>query len=57
MEKFIPYNKLSKKDKRKQDITQRKTWGNLKPITRKPASSNAYNRKKNQYWKIEFPLY
>ena len=48
MEKFIPYEKLSKKEKRKIDAAQRKTWGELNPVTRKPESSKAYNRKKSQ---------
>ena len=57
MEKFIPYNKLSKKEKRKQDQSKRQTWGAISPVTRKPENSNAYNRKKNQYWKNKLPLY
>ena len=57
MEKFIPYNKLPKKEKRKQDQAKRQTWGAISPVTRKPENSNAYNRKKNQYWKNKLPLY
>lgn len=57
MERFIPYNKLSKKEKKKQDQAKRQTWGDLNPVTRTPANSKAYNRKKNQYWKNELPLY
>lgn len=53
IEKYIPYEKLSKKEKRKIDSCRRKIWGNLNPVTRKPANSKAYNRKKNQYWKDE----
>lgn len=53
MNKYIAYEKLSKKEKRKIDSCQRRTWGNLNPITRKPQNSRAYNRKKNQYWKDE----
>lgn len=53
MERYIPYEKLSKKEKRKIDSCRRKTWGDLNPVTRKPANSKAYNRKKNQYWKGE----
>ena len=53
MEKYIPYEKLSKKEKRKIDSCRRKTWGILNPATRKPANSKAYNRKKIQYWKDE----
>lgn len=46
MEKFIPYEKLSKKEKRKMDRAQRQTWGCLNPVTRKPENSKAYNRQK-----------
>ena len=35
MEKFIPYEKLSKKEKRKRDAMLRNTWGALNPVTRK----------------------
>ena len=56
MEKFIPYEKLSKKEKRKMDLAKRQTWGELNPVTRKPESSRAYNRRKSQNWKREQPL-
>ena len=56
MEKFIPYEKLSKKEKRKMDLAKRQTWGELNPVTRKPENSKAYNRKKSQDWKRELPL-
>ena len=39
MEKFIPYEKLSKKEKRKIDQARRQTWGELNPVTRKPENS------------------
>ena len=55
MEKFIPYEKLSKKEKRKMDLAKRQTWGELNPVTRKPANSKAYNRRKTQDWKRELP--
>ena len=55
MEKFIPYEKLSKKEKRKMDLAKRQTWGELNPITRKPENSKAYNRKRTQDWKKELP--
>ena len=55
MEKFIPYEKLSKKEKRKRDQARRQTWGELNPVTRKPENSKAYNRKKSQAWKRELP--
>lgn len=55
MEKFIPYEKLSKKEKRKIDQAKRQTWGELNPVTRKPTNSKAYNRKKSQDWKRKLP--
>ena len=61
MEKFIPYEKLSKKEKRKMDLAKRQTWGELNPVTRKPENSKAYNRKRTQDWKKELltlrPIY
>ena len=55
MEKFIPYEKLSKKGKRKLALAKRQTWGELNPVTRKPVNSKAYNRRKTQDWKRELP--
>ena len=56
MEKFIPYEKLSKKERRKLDAHRRKTWGETSPVTRKPENSRAYNRKRAQNWKKELPI-
>ena len=55
MKKFIPYEKLSKKEKRKLDLAKRQTWGAFDPVTRKPQNSKAYNRKRTQEWKKELP--
>lgn len=46
MEQFIPYEKMSKKEKRKLDQARRQTWGPLNPVTRKPTNSRAYQRQK-----------
>lgn len=54
MEKMIPYGKLSKKEQRKRNQAKRQTWGALNPVTRKPESSTAYNRRKAQSWKKDF---
>ena len=51
MGKHIPYEKLSKKEKRKLDAAKRNTWGSLNPVTRKPTNSRAYKRTQN--WKNE----
>ena len=53
MEKFIPYEKLSKKEKRKLDAARRGTWGGLDPVTRVPRNPKAYKRDKA--WKREVP--
>lgn len=45
MEKFVPYEKLSKRRKRELDRQRRGSWGALKPVTRKPQNPKAYNRK------------
>lgn len=42
--RFIPYEKLSKKERRRIDQARRKSWGEMSPVTRKPESSRAYNR-------------
>lgn len=51
MEKFIPYEKLSKKAKRELDLRKRGTWGGLNPVTRTPPNPRAYNRRKAQKWR------
>ena len=53
MEKFIPYEKLSKKEKRKINQARRQTWGERNPVTGQPVSSKAYNRNKARNWKRE----
>lgn len=54
MEKFIPYEKLSKKEQRRLNQQRRSTWGALNPVTRKSEHSAAYNRsKENRRWKAE----
>lgn len=56
MEKFIPYEKLSKKKRRELAIARRGSWGALNPVTRKPENSKAYNRKKARKWSDESPM-
>ena len=55
MENFIPWEKPSKNEKRKLDQARWQTWGGLKPATRKPINSKAYNRRKPQNRKRELP--
>mgnify|MGYP003305733094 CR=1 FL=1 len=53
MEKFVPYEKLSRKKKRELDRLRRGTWGSVNPVTRKPQNSKAYNRRQAQKWKYD----
>ena len=41
MEKFIAYEKLSKKKKRELDAKRRGSWGGVNPVTRKPENPKA----------------
>ena len=50
MEKFIPFEKLSKKQKKELNNQKRKTWGEISPVTRRPENPKAYNRKKARKW-------
>lgn len=50
MEKFIPFEKLSKKKKRELVARRRGNWSGLNPVTRKPENPKAYNRKKARKW-------
>ena len=51
MNKFIPYEKLSKKKKRELDAAKRTTWGALNPVTRRTPNPRAYDRQKARRWK------
>ena len=54
MEKFIPYEKLSKK-KRELDAKRRGTWA-IDPTVRRPANPKAYNRRTAQKWRNDDPF-
>lgn len=47
MKKFVPYEKLSKRERRARDAERRETWG-MSPVTRRPPNPKAYNRKKTR---------
>ena len=50
MEKFIAYEKLSKKKQRELNAKRRSSWGGVNPVTRKSANPKAYNRAKARKW-------
>ncbi len=51
MNKFIPYEKLSKKKKRALDSAKRGSWHGVNPVTKRVESKKTYNRKKALKWK------
>lgn len=53
MEKFVPYEKLSKKEKRRRNLEQRGSWAGLNPVTRRSEDPRKYNRSKARQWKNE----
>jgi hypothetical protein len=48
MEKFTPYEKLSKRRQRELNRHKRRQWGSQSPVTRKPQNPQAYNRQKSR---------
>ena len=53
MEKFIPYEKLSKRRQRELNAKRRGSWHGFSPVTRKPKDPKAYDRKKMPRWPEE----
>ena len=53
MEKYIPYEKMSKKAQREHNKKQRKDWGGISPVTRCPQNPKAYNRAKSKRDRID----
>lgn len=49
MEKFVPYEKLSKRKKKEIDRKKRSTWGIINPTTRKTPDPKEYKRKKFRF--------
>ena len=50
MEKFIPFEKLSKKQQKELNNQKRRGWGEISPVTRRAENPKAYNRKKARKW-------
>ncbi|MPM82275.1 hypothetical protein SDC9_129336 [bioreactor metagenome] len=53
MDKFIPFEKLSKKKRQELCKSQRGSWGAVNPVTRKSKDAKAYDRKKARKWSEE----
>ena len=54
MKVFVPYEKLSKKQKKELDRAHRAGWGDVNPVTRRVESAKVYNRKKHRIGKCDF---
>lgn len=50
MEKFVAYEKLSKKEKKKLNEARRGSWQGVNPVTRRSENPKAYNRSKARQW-------
>ena len=48
MSKYVSLDKRSKKQQKEYHSKQRRTWGNLNPVTRSVPNGKAYNRKKEK---------
>jgi len=48
MKNFVPYEKLSKKEKRRLDNLKRVTWNEMSPVTRVAKNEKIYNRKRTR---------
>ncbi|MCL2362452.1 MAG: hypothetical protein FWC73_11645 [Defluviitaleaceae bacterium] len=47
--KYIPLDKRSKVKQKEFHSKQRKSWGEINPITRKTQNKKLYNRKKSEW--------
>ena len=54
MEKFVPYDKMSKKEQKKLNDSKRRDWNGLSPVTRvAPDDKKVYKRKPKHHNRIE----
>ena len=53
MEKFVPFEKLSKKKQKEINKAKRNTWGMTNPVTRCEKNPKAYDRNKLRSEKFE----
>jgi len=53
MDKFIPFEKLSKRKQQELNKSRRGSWGALNPVTRKSKDTKAYDRNKARKWSEE----
>ena len=56
MQKFIPYEKLSKQKKRALESAKRGSWHGVRHVTKRIESKKQDDRKKALKWKDELPF-
>lgn len=49
MKKFVPYEKLSKKEQKRLNLLKRTGWGNVNPVTRTVPDKKKYKRKEKYH--------
>ena len=54
-QQYVPLEKRSKKEQKAHHMVNRKSWGELNPVTRKKESKKVYNRKKAERWNVYEP--
>ena len=50
MNRFLPREKMSKRQKRELDQAKRVTWDGINPVTRTTTNKTAYDRKQSPRW-------
>ena len=50
MNRFLPREKMSKRQRRELDRSKRATWNGLNPVTRRTENKTVYNRKQSPRW-------
>ena len=50
MEKFVPFEKLSKKKQKELNAMKRGSWHGVNPVSRKSENPKAYHRQKARKW-------
>lgn len=56
MERYIPVDKLSKKQKKAYYAAKRGSWNGVNPVSRQVPSKKIYNRKQAKHWREEDAL-
>ncbi len=54
MKKFVPYEKMSKKEKRRIDLLKRRDWGSINPATKIDDSDNIKRYKRRSKYPPDY---